>query len=57
MPAVFQTVLLPGKTGILKKERLTLEKTAAFSGCALAFYKPSPSGGHMGSQFLDPADG
>ena len=57
MPAVFQAVLLPGKIGILKKERLTLEKTAAFSGCALAFYKPSPSGGHMGSQFLEPADG
>lgn len=57
MPAVFQALLLPGKIRILKKERLTLEKTAAFSGCALAFYKPSPSGGHMGSQFLDPANG
>ena len=57
MPAVFQALLLPGKIRILKKERLTLEKTAAFSGCALAFYKSSPSGGHMGSQFLDPANG
>lgn len=57
MPAAFQAGLLPGKSGTLKKERLTLGKTAAFSGCALAFYKPSPSGGHMGSQFLDPADG
>ena len=57
MPAVFHAVLLPGKSGILKKERLTLGKTAAFSGCALASYKPSPSGGHMGGQFLDPADG
>lgn len=57
VPAVFQAVLLPSKSGILKKEKFTLERTAAFSGCVLAFYKPSPSTGQMGSQFLVLADG
>lgn len=57
VPAVFQAVLLPSKSGILKKEKFTLERTAAFSGCVLAFYKPSLSTGHMGSQFLVLADG
>ena len=56
-PAAFQAVLLPSKSGILKKEKLTLERTAAFSGCVLAFYKPSPRTGHMGHQFLVLADG
>lgn len=60
-PHILSACCIPGSVAPRKdwniKEGETLEKTAAFSGCALAFYKPSPSGGHMGSQFLDPADG
>lgn len=60
-PHILSACCIPGSAAPRQvwniKGETQLGKTAAFSGCALVFYKPSPSGGHMGSQFLDLADG